>query len=96
MKNIRTERLTTDPTSMRYCICHDMVENGLDMSEMSYKSKWYKGFRLIHTFGAYSLAFEKDPRNMVDIIYCPWCGRKLTHSYFAETRKYEDFKSLEY
>ena len=92
---LKAGALTTDPTSMNYCICHDMIENGLDMSETTYKSKWYKGFRLVHTCGFYSLEFKEVP-NTVEIIYCPWCGRKLSHSDFVEERKYKAFKELKW
>lgn len=87
---------TKDPTSMNYCICQDMIEDGLDMTETRYKSKSYKGFRLYQIYGKWDLEFQDNIYNRVEIIYCPFCGKKLNDYDSAVTDKYEAFKSLKW
>lgn len=66
------------------CICKNMKEAGLDRDLIRHKSENYDGFVFCEIYGRWYLQEDKFAGNGIEIFYCPLCGRKLNHWWFAK------------
>ena len=57
-------------------MCQNMQPRGTDMHVTKYKSVENRGFYLTELYGRWFLG-NKDAGSSVEIIYCPFCGKKL-------------------
>ena len=67
------------------CICKNMKEAGLDRDVIRYQSeKNYDGFVLCKVYGCWYLQEDKFDGKGVEVFYCPFCGRRLNHWWWAK------------